>query len=42
MSNKATQQERDFAIVMQHLSAEAEKILPGDQRQVLARSARSN
>ena len=31
MSNKATQQERDFAIVMQQLSAEAEKILPGDQ-----------
>jgi hypothetical protein len=31
MSNKATQQERDFAIVMQQLSNEAEKILPGDQ-----------
>src|SRR5260370_27624858 len=31
MSNKATQQEQDFAIVMQKLSAEAEKILPGDQ-----------
>src|SRR5438132_3151249 len=31
MSNKATKEERDFAIVMQQLSAEAEKILPGDQ-----------
>jgi hypothetical protein len=36
MSNKATQQERDFAIVMQQLSAEAEKILPGDQSNSLA------
>jgi hypothetical protein len=35
MSNKATQQERDFAIVMQQLSAEAEKILPGDQNNSL-------
>lgn len=35
MSNKATQQERDFAIVMQQLSAEAEKILPGDQSKSL-------
>jgi hypothetical protein len=31
MSNKGTQQERDFAIVMQQLSTEAEKISPGDQ-----------
>src|SRR2546427_6260038 len=31
MSNKASKEERDFAIVMQQLSAEAEKILPGDQ-----------
>jgi len=31
MSNKATQQERDFAIVMQQLSAEAEKTLPPDE-----------
>src|SRR5207245_9521110 len=31
MSNKSTQQEQDFAIVIQKLSAEAEKISPGDQ-----------
>jgi len=28
MSNKATKEEQDFAVVMQQLSAEAEKIMP--------------
>src|SRR6266849_5466579 len=31
MSNKVTQKEEDFAVVMQQLSAEAEKIMPGAQ-----------
>ena|SRR2546421_4502900 len=31
MSNKANQTEQDFAVVMQQLSAEAEKIMPGGQ-----------
>jgi hypothetical protein len=35
MSNKATQQERDFAIVMEQLSAKAEKILPGEMSSMI-------
>ncbi len=31
MSNKVTQKEQDFAVVMQQLSAEAEKIIPAGQ-----------
>src|SRR6266704_1281846 len=35
MSSKATQEEQDFKVAMQQLSAEAEKILPGDQNNSL-------
>jgi molecular chaperone GrpE (heat shock protein) len=35
MPRKTAQQEQDFAVAMQQLSAEAEKILPGDENNTL-------
>src|SRR5256886_12634950 len=35
MSSKTAQQQQDFAVAMQQLSAEAEKILPGEQNDSL-------